>query len=490
MFGLTRAPEIDRQGLAWFNTDRPLTLADLKGRLVILDFWTFCCINCMHALPALRRIEETFPHEVAVIGVHSPKFAAEHESANVAKAIARYDIRHPICHDPHMTLWGEYAVRAWPTLVFISPDGQVIGQLPGEPDPDMLLSGVAEMLKDFRNKNTLRPQPGSLLAESKDGASSPLRFPGKIKACPTSTRPKQWAVADSGHHRIVLIDDAGKETASFGTGVAGLKDGTQPQFNSPQGLIAAGDALFVADTGNHAVRRIDLKTGAVMTLAGRARRGGAIAHPISAETALLASPWDLEILGERLFIANAGTHQILEMDIKSGEIRRLAGNGGEGISDGPGELALLAQPSGLALSADKNLLYFADSETSAVRSVGLTDQPAHVVTLIGTGLFDFGDTDGAFAEAELQHPLGLAVGPASLALADSYNGRIKILDIAQRRISGLGDDFLCADPVCLPLGEPAGIVWDGADRLLIADTNNHRILEYRLPEKRSRSLIG
>ena len=127
MIGVVRAPDFDQPGLAWFNVAAPLSLAALRGKLVILDFWTFCCINCLHILPSLRRVEEAFPDEVVVIGVHSPKFAAEREAANVAAAIARYGIAHPVIHDPDFRLWREYAVRAWPTLIFVSPDGRVIG---------------------------------------------------------------------------------------------------------------------------------------------------------------------------------------------------------------------------------------------------------------------------------------------------------------------------------------------------------------------------
>src|SRR5882672_4757487 len=157
MTGIVRAPDFDQPGLAWFNVAAPLTLADLRGKLVILDFWTFCCINCMHILPSLRLVEEAFPDEVVVIGVHSPKFAAERAPANVAAAIARYGIVHPVIHDPDFRLWREYAVRAWPTLIFVSPDGRVIGQHSGEPDPDRLLEAVGATLAQWREEGLLRP---------------------------------------------------------------------------------------------------------------------------------------------------------------------------------------------------------------------------------------------------------------------------------------------------------------------------------------------
>ncbi len=277
MTGIVRAPDFDQPGLAWFNVAAPLTLADLRGKLVILDFWTFCCINCMHILPSLRLVEEAFPDEVVVIGVHSPKFAAERAPANVAAAIARYGIVHPVIHDPDFRLWREYAVRAWPTLIFVSPDGRVIGQHSGEPDPDRLLEAVGRTLAQWREEGLLRP--GGLAFTPVAVPSGRLRFPGKIKPAPGAA--KRWVLADAGHHQIVLLDDDGGEIARYGSGVAGLADGdaTTARFNGPQGLIADARAIFVADTGNHALRRIDRATGLVTTLAGTGRRGLALGEP-------------------------------------------------------------------------------------------------------------------------------------------------------------------------------------------------------------------
>ncbi|WGF89138.1 thioredoxin-like domain-containing protein [Marinivivus vitaminiproducens] len=471
-----RAPEIDRPGLVWLNTARPQGLADLKGRLVLLDFWTLCCINCIQVLPTLRRIEERFADRVTVIGVHSPKFAAERETANVEQAVRRYGIRHPVISDPDMTLWRHYAVRAWPTLVFIDPQGYVVGQVSGEPDPDRLEQAIARMLEAAEADGLL--SPGLLPEAPQADAGGRLSFPGKIK--PLAGERAGFAIADAGHHQVVVVDDDGAEVRRFGSGRPGLEDGGPGDacFQSPQGLVAAAGAIFVADTGNHALRRIDLATGAVGTLAGTGRRGPVIHAGAPGPATALASPWDLEVRGNLLVVANAGTHQLLAFDLDTGTVAPLAGTGGENIADGPAAQALLAQTSGLCWGPDGELC-FADSETSSIRRLRLEDTDPQVETLVGEGLFVFGHVNGPFGEARLQHALGVCRDGAGLLVADSYNRAIRRLDLDARVVADLDDGrYLCTDDVCLPLAEPAGVWSDGAGRVLVSDTNNHRITVY------------
>lgn len=470
MFGLTRAPDLTRPGQTWFNVDAPLGLGDLRGRVVILDFWTFCCVNCHHVLPTLRMIEERFPHEVAVIGVHSPKFDAERSAASVAQAIARHDIRHPVIHDPDRRLWSEYAVRAWPTLVLISPQGKVIGQLSGEPDPDRMLDGLACMIGGFMEQGELRPC--RLPLRPPPAPAGRLRFPGKITPLATPTGDgARWALADTGHHQIVLLTDDGTEVRRIGADQPGLEDGPAPtaRFRDPQGLCAGAGGLIVADTGNHALRRIDPETGAVRTLSGNGGRGLLISEPGPASQAMLASPWDVAADAQRVYIANAGTHQILAWDEVGDTILPVAGTGGENIVDGPAASSLLAQPSGLALDPRRGLLWFVDAETSSVRALHLRDD--RVETLAGQGLFAFGLIDGPLAEARLQHPLALTLADdGTLIVADTYNNALRHLDPEAGTITTLP----------LPntlLAEPAGITLAGPDRLLVSDSNHHRILD-------------
>jgi thiol-disulfide isomerase/thioredoxin len=484
MYGLTRAPELDRPGLLWFNVEAPLGLADLRGRLVILDFWTFCCINCLHVVPTLRRLEERFPDEIVVIGVHSPKFPAEQDPENLRHAIARCGIRHPVVHDPAMTLWEAYCVRAWPTLVFVGPDGRIFGDMTGEADADRLVSGVGAMLCGWKGQGLIAPAPLRLRPVEETGGA--LRFPGKIKPVPQADGTKRWAVADSGHHQIVLFDDDGGELRRFGSGQPGFMDceAENSRFDGPQGLICRENAIFVADTGNHAIRRIDLATGRTVTLAGTGRRGSALKKGgTPASEAELASVWDLELVGERLFFANSGTHQLGELDLRSQTIRPLAGSSAEDIEDGPALKARLAQPSGLARNAEGDFLYFADSETSAVRRLSLDGTPT-VETLVGAGLFEFGDANGRFDEARLQHPLGLTWCEGQLIVADSYNDKLRVLDLDHGQVRDLDEGgFSCTEDVRLPGGEPAGVTVAGPGRLLMTDTNNHRVLEVLTNER-------
>ena len=472
------APEIARPGLQWFNVADPLPIASLRGRIVILDFWTEGCINCIHIIPILRGIEQKFPEQVVVIGVHSPKFAEEKSAASVKDAIERYEIHHPIVHDPNMTIWNDYGVQAWPTLVLIGPDGSILARVAGEPDPDRFGKAIGELVARSGQAGALKP--AKLALQLEEQPKGRFLFPGKIKVAPGPT--PQWVLADAGHNQIVLLDDAGNDVRRFGSGASGFKDGAADaaSFDHPQGLIAGDDAIFVADTGNHAIRRIDRASGAVTTLAGTGKRGTALTDAAQpAMSTALASPWDLEKKGAALYLANAGTHQIGVLDLAKNSVARLAGSGAEDLKSGLPDAAAFAQPSGLSLSRDGNTLYVADAESSAIRAIALGDQDK-TQTLVGAGLFEFGKTDGAFASARLQHPLGVAADGDRLLVADTYNSRVRTLDLKRKTVSQFdGGKYTCIDPVCYPTREPAGIAVASSDRILLVDTGNHRVEEYR-----------
>ncbi len=483
-FAANAAPEIAQPDLQWFNVEKPVSMASLRGRVVILDFWTEGCINCIHIIPILRGIEQKFPEQVAVIGVHSPKFAEEKNASSVEDAIKRYEIHHPIVHDPNLTLWKAYGVQAWPTLVIVGPDGSVLGQLAGEPDPVKFPQVIASLVDAASKNGDLKPAKLALKIEEEPKGR--FLFPGKLKAVP-GPKP-QWVLADSGHNQIVLLDDTGADVRRFGSGKQGFSDGdaSKATFDHPQGLIASNDAVFVADTGNHAIRRIDLASGAVTTLAGNGKRGTILADATAAKTTSLASPWDLEKKGDKIYFANAGTHQIGVLDTANNTVARLAGSGAENLVAGIASKSAFAQPSGLVLSKDANTLYVADAESSAIRSIDLGD--ASTKTLVGAGLFDFGKTDGSFSSARLQHPLGVAVDGDSLLVADTYNSRIRTLDLGKKTVAEFdGGKFTCTDPICYPTREPAGIVVANSDRIFLVDTGNQRIEEYTPSTKTSRT---
>lgn len=482
-----RAPEIDLPGIEWFNAARPLSLEELRGKLVILDFWTFCCINCMHILPILARLEEQFPDELVVVGVHSPKFEAERDSANLRQAIARYGIKHPVAHDPAFQIWQHYAVKAWPTLVFIAPDGSLLGHAPGEPDPDKLIAMVEQIIAQAHAAGDI--QRSALPLETELPASGRLCFPAKMKRL---TGTEYWALADSGHHQIVILDENGEEFRRIGSGRKGLQDGSieDAMFDSPQGLACVEQSIYVADTNNHAVRRVDLASGTVETIAGNGNRGPILDGARPARQTALASPWDLAVENDSLYIANAGTHQLAVLDLGGGDVAPLAGTGQESIVDGPALAAQLAQPSGLALDPVARVLYFADSETSSVRKVTL-EEPRTVETIVGTGLFDFGDANGPFTEAQLQHPLGLDLVDDALVVADSYNGKLRLLDLRAGTAEDFDDgSFTCTDSLCLPQSEPAGVTVAEDGRIFMVDTNNHRVLVHDTAKRTYRTWVS
>jgi len=482
-----RAPELVAPGGVWLNTPAPLTLAGLRGRIVVLDFWTGCCVNCLHVLPALAKLEAAFPRDVVIIGIHSPKFLHEQDLATARDTVARLGITHPVLHDPERYLWNQYAVRAWPTLVFVDPNGYVLGQASGEPDPATLLQTIRRMVLAAAGLGDMQPADLELLALP--APVTRFRYPGKIRPIPGRARDAAcWVLADAGHHQVVLLDDSGTVVARIGSGVAGAQDGSALRacFRDPQGVAADAETIWVADTGNHLIRRVDLASGEVTTVAGTGLRGGALGEAAPALDTALASPWDLVPFGGGVLFANAGTHQLGALD-PAGGVERLAGTGVEHLQDGPAAEAMLAQPSGLALDGPR--LFFADSESSAVRLLDLDTM--EVSTLAGTGLFDHGARNGALPEAQFQHPLGVAMlGEHTLLVADSYNNRVRLVDLWERTVSDLDDGFNCRDRVCLPEGgEPAGVCADprapGADpRILVVETTRHRVLEVR-PARRS-----
>ncbi len=483
--GNPRAPELNPD-FAWLNTDRPLAFArELKGRVVLLDFWTYCCINCMHVLPDLAYLEEKYAGEpFVVIGVHSAKFTNEGQRQTVRAAIGRYEIAHPVVVDEDMALWGEYAVRSWPTLVLVGADGRIVGVAAGEGNRETLDAAIARALEEGRSRGILAGGPLRLAREHSVRAASGLAYPGKVLADPAGGR---LFTADSNHNRIVVatLPDAQGRSAlvrAVGTGRVGRADGAADaaEFHHPQGLALSGSTLYVADTENHLIRAIDLDAWTVRTIAGTGKQDYDRAGGKRGTVQGLNSPWDLALEGSTLYVAMAGQHQLWRVDLPVAFCRAFVGSGRENLADGPAEAAALAQPSGLALSG--NHLYFADSEVSAVRRLDLAAE--RVETLVGKGLFDFGDVDGPFDRARFQHCLGVTVGGAGLLVADTYNHKVKELDLERREVrTVLGDGRPGTDRGgALALFEPGGL--HAAEGVLyIADTNNHRVVRVSLADR-------
>ncbi|AVZ74173.1 alkyl hydroperoxide reductase [Streptomyces lunaelactis] len=450
-----RAPELIGKG-GWLNTGgNQYTLADLRGRIVVLDFWTFCCINCLHVLDELRELEEKHRDTVVIIGVHSPKFVHEAEHQAVVDAVERYQVHHPVLDDPELATWKQYAVRAWPTLVVIDPEGYVVAQHAGEGHAHAIEKLVEELEAAHAAKGTLRRGDGPYVAP--EPVATDLRFPSKAVLLPSGN----FLVSDSTRNQLVELEPDGESV------VRRIGDG---RFNEPQGLALLPDGrVAVADTVNHAIRAYDPETGVIETIAGTGRQwwqGSPTSGP--ALEVALSSPWDLAWWGDRLWIAMAGVHQLWSYDPAAGTVEVAAGTTNEGLVDGPAAEAWFAQPSGLAATEER--LWIADSETSAVRWI---DRDLVVHTAVGTGLFDFGHRDGAADQALLQHPLGVTALPdGSVAISDTYNHALRRFDPATGEVTTLATD----------VREPSGAVLVGDD-IVVVESARHRLTRLRLPEE-------
>ncbi|MGV3723527.1 MAG: thioredoxin-like domain-containing protein [Actinomycetota bacterium] len=469
---LTMAPEFPANA-AWLNTAQPLSLRALRGKLVLLDFWTYGCINCMQILPDLKRLERKYPNELVIISVHTAKFTNEDETQNIRNAVLRYNIEHPILNDAGRKYWNALGVQIWPTQVLIDPSGNLVGAVAGEGHYDEVDRAIAATIRSARAAGKLDSRPIKFALEAARKPKSQLSFPGKVLADTGPGGSGRLYIADSHHNRIVISSPSGEVEAVAGTGEIGRRDGGfhEATFSNPQGLAVrkmpdGSFNLLVADTNNHTIRSLDLKRGTVTTIAGTGKQAP-VTHRVPGGVgtkAALASPWDLLINGKMLYIAMAGPHQIWSMNLETGLLMAYAGSGKEARTDGGLRTSAFAQPSGL--STDGKRIFVADSEISAIRAVDLPSNGTRVTTLAGGDLFDFGDRDGPGFQARLQHPLGVAYGGEWLYIADTYNHKIKRLNLASSVVETFlgGQQFL----------EPGGISLAG-DLLYVADTNNHRV---------------
>lgn len=478
-----RAPEL-AGGKSWLNTDKPLSIAGLRGKVILLDFWTYGCINCIHIIPDLKRLEAKYGNNLVVIGVHSAKFVNESETENIRKIILRYELEHPIVNDADFKIWNAYAVRAYPTQVLIDPAGYIINEFVGEGHAAEIDEAVGNLIAEFRKKGQLNEQPLKFALERAKVGALPLAFPGKVLADEKSNR---LFISDSNHHRIVVTDLNGKLLNVIGNGKAALADGDfeTASFKRPQGLALDGETLYVADTENHAIRRVDLQAGKVETISGSGKQAAWKSKGGEAKSSELASPWDLVKVGNALYIAMAGTHQIWKLDFDRQTVAPFAGTGAEARFDAKIENAAFAQPSGIV--SDGKSLFIADSESNIIRRIDLERQT--VETLVGGDLWEFGDKDGEGDEVRLQHPLAVTLYDGKILIADTYNHKIKQLDAEKRTVKsflGTGKSGQ-TDGARGSFYEPGGLdVASG--KLFIADTNNQAIRVVDLKTKQVSTL--
>ena len=474
-----QAPDFPR-GLGWLNSG-PLSLADLKGKVVLLDFWTYGCINCIHIIPDLAKLEKSYKDELVIIGVHSAKFENEQLTKNIRQAIVRYSIDHPVINDNGFKIWNEYSVNAWPTLILIDPEGYIVASMSGEGAYEAFNGPIAEVIKQFDSKGEIDRNPLKLTLEKEQLPQSILSYPGKIVA---DEKTGRLFFSDSDHNRVIITTLSGEILDVIGSSDEGLKDGIfeTAEFFHPQGLDydAGVNAIYVADTGNHAIRKINLATKIVETLAGNGQQATFMAEGGAGKNTALNSPWDLVSIGDKLFVAMAGSHQIWILDLKTLDVKVFAGTGGEGITDGTLKSSELAQPSGI--TTDGKFLYIADSEASGIRQADITEN-GKIRTLLGVGLFDFGDIDGKYPKARLQHALGVAYHDGFIYIADTYNHKIKKLNPHTKEVTtliGTGRPGIEDGPIAKAmLDEPNGLTFVG-DKMYITDTDNGLIRTFDL----------
>jgi thiol-disulfide isomerase/thioredoxin len=476
-------------GAEWLNTAKPLSIPELRGKIILLDFWTYCCINCMHILPDLKYLEEKYPGQLVVIGVHSAKFDNERDSKNIREAIQRYEIQHPVVNDNDMLIWRKFGTRAWPTVALIDPEGRYCGSQSGEGNRELLDQVIGRLVAHHRHKGTLNEKPLLFEMESAKAQPTALRYPGKVLADPAG---KRLFITDSNHNRIVVTSLTGELQSIIGSGRIGKRDGpvAEAEFFRPQGTTLVGNTLYVADTENHLIRTVNLETSTVSTLAGTGLQAQPGEPPGDGllQTSL-NSPWSLVHVNDTLYIAMAGPHQVWSHQLGTSHIAAWAGSGREDVINGPLAEAAFAQPSEIIADPTGKSLFLVDSEGSAIRRISL-EAAGTVSTIAGTSelprgqsLFAFGDVDAVGAEARFQHPLGIALDQNQLYIADSYNHKIRRIELDSAAVSTwIGDGKPGTELNPARLSEPGGLaIADG--RLFIADTNNHRILAVTLADR-------
>jgi len=468
-----RAPQL--RGRAWLNTGgHDLSLQQLRGCHILLHFWTFCCVNCLHVIDELRPLEQAWGDELVVIGVHSPKFVHEADPDALAAAVVRYEVGHPVLDDPDLTTWDAYTARAWPTLVLVDPDGYVVAQYAGEGH----VHAIDALIRSLKPNYTLVRGALALGPVASAVPTGMLEFPSKVISLPSGG----LLVADAGHHRLVELASPNATTPLrvIGSGVRGRTDGAPgvAAFAEPNGLcllpteVAAvvGYEVVVADTANHLLRGVRLVDGAVATVAGTGEpwmpAPGAVVPIDEQDVSRLSTPWDVVWWRGAVWIAMAGIHQLWTFDPVTGDLAAVGGTRNEGLVDDALAEAWFAQPSGLAVSPDGSRLFVADSETSAVRVV--TARPGDgaliVNTVVGQGLFDFGLRDGPGSTALLQHPLGVTALPdGTVAVYDTYNGAVRIL-------SPVTDGDWDVSTLMTGLAEPSGGLVRGKELLVVEST--------------------
>ena len=474
-----RAPDFNQPGLEWLNTDGDLTMAQLKGRVVLVYFWSYCCVRSRQFFPVLHDIAERNGEALLIVGVHTPKFNGEKDPEHVLQAISRYHILFPVIHDPNYLLWRQYSMQAWPSLAVVGLAGFIAARKQGEPNPKRLERFLRQQMDNPGGSGNLFP----IKAISPPKPRGRFAFPTSVKKL---SQGGKFAVCNNGSHTIHILGEDGTTKSIIGSGKPALQDGpfAEASFRNPVGLAVRDDHLFIADSGNHAIRRADLKRSTVETIAGTGKERRLLKEKKPARATDLSSVSHLELDGDRLYFANTGSHQLGVFNLETDEIELLAGSGQESMADGKALQAHFVQPAGLRFYEPDQVLFVAESASSSIRSVKLT--PGKTIrTITGKGAYSFGDQTGRFEDALFQYVFDLELIGNKIFVTDSLNGRIKVMDLGSGSVADLSElGFEAVPPVTYPLnGEPTGICSIDSDSLLITETNQHRILKLDLDKR-------
>ena len=464
------APEFP-QGLEWLNSE-PVSMAEQRGRVVLLAFWAASSAYSHQVLIDLQSLMARFSDSATLVAVHTPKFEAERDSRLAQKALNSLGLRIPLVHDADFLLWQHFELTAWPSVVVIDTTQQLCRLLAG----DSIKAELETLIGDLLDQAGLKERVFQAAPTgSKPEPRLPLLFPAGI-----AVNANRLFVADTAHHRIVECSHDGRIMRQIGTGNPGLVDGNSAEacFNRPRGLFLSRDSLYIADAGNHALRRMSLLSGDTDTLAGNGTRG--VSANLVAEDPLrsgLDTPWALVGNHDKIYMAMATGQEIWEYDQGTRRIRSIAGTGHIGLCDGAGERAMLAQPSGMAMI--QQTLYVVDSASSSVR--GINVQGGQVHTLLGHGLFDFGDQDGPRQHALQQCPYGLCLDARApqLWIADSYNNQIRSLRLGGGELKKLSLNYALCEPAAITSSE--GVLW-------VTNTNAHEVLRIEIDTAQVRRL--
>lgn len=444
--------------LEWLNAP-PQTLAQARGRIALVAVVSPGSAWCQNVIEQVRRLQGRHPEKLRAFVVLCAKFDAERDTRLLGQWVSRLDIGLPVAHDPAFAFWQAMELRVWPTVLVLDIDGRLHEMVVGDERGQELEEAVAGLLDQHEGLMVSGEAP----VFSRQQPRMPLRFPTALTVVENSL-----FVADGGNHRVLECAFDGRILRQFGSGNADLLDGRSGEaaFRRPAGLAQLRDALFVTDAGNHALRRISLHDGDVVTVLGTGRAGSTEGGSCrEAQRYALDLPIGICAMQQRLYIANSAANQILELDLGQRELSVLVGSGVLALQDGEARAAALAQPTGLCASGQA--LFCADSAASAIRSI----QPSsrQVSTLVGSGPFEFGNVDGPRTQARLQCPMALATDPASATLwiADTYNHALRCLRF--------GGDEVGTLAVSVRLHHPMGIAV-GAGYLWVANTHAHEVL--------------